>query len=73
MPATLSVKSFYLDTPLRKSMKHPSRTVSAESRRLQMGKLWWFTMFVIVCVIFPVVAVITIGIMLAFIMGGSAL
>ena len=38
-----------------------------------MGKLWWFAMFVIFCIIFPVVAVITIGIMLAFIMGGSAL
>ena len=30
-------------------------------------------MFVIFCIFFPVVAVITIGIMLAFIMGGSAL
>jgi hypothetical protein len=37
-----------------------------------MGKLWWFTMFIIVCIIFPVVAVITIGIMLAFMMGGGA-
>ena len=38
-----------------------------------MGKLWWFAMFVIFCIVFPVVAVITIGIVLAFIMGGSAL
>ena len=38
-----------------------------------MGKLWWFTTFVIVCVIFPVVAVITFGIMLAFIMSGNAM
>jgi len=38
-----------------------------------MGKLWWIGMFIIFCVIFPVVAVITIGIILAFIMGGSAL
>ena len=30
-------------------------------------------MFVIFCIIFPVVAAITIGIILAFIMGGSAL
>jgi hypothetical protein len=39
---------------------------------MAMGKLWWFAMFVIVCVVFPVVAVITIGIFLAFIMGGSS-
>ena len=37
-----------------------------------MGKMWWIAMFIIVCIIFPVVAVITIGIVLAFIMGGSA-
>ena len=36
-----------------------------------MGKIWWIGMFIIVCVVFPVVAVITIGIVLAFIMGGS--
>ena len=29
-------------------------------------------MFIIMCIIFPVVAVITIGIMLAFMMGGGA-
>jgi hypothetical protein len=37
-----------------------------------MGKMWWIAMFIIVCIIFPVIAVITIGIVLAFIMGGSA-
>lgn len=38
-----------------------------------MGKLTWIAIIVIVGFVFPVILVITLGILLAFIMGGSAL
>lgn len=37
-----------------------------------MGKLWWFAMGCIFLVVFPVVAVIVLGIMMALIMAGGA-
>ena len=62
-----------LDTPPEEINATPLSYYGKWVEEIAMGKLWWFAMFVIVCVIFPVVAVITIGIILAFIMGGSAL
>ena len=62
-----------LDTPPRKITATPLSYYRKWVEEDAMGKLWWFAMFIIFCIIFPVVAVITIGIMLAFIMGGSAL
>jgi len=37
-----------------------------------MGKLTWAVIILLVFVAFPVLAVLTIGVMLAFIMGGGA-
>jgi hypothetical protein len=37
-----------------------------------MGKLTWAVIILLVFMVFPVMAVITIGIMLAFMMGGGA-
>jgi hypothetical protein len=37
-----------------------------------MGKLTWAIIILLVFMVFPVMAVLTIGIMLAFIMGGGA-
>ncbi len=37
-----------------------------------MGKLTWAIIILLVFVAFPVMAVITLGIMLAFMMGGGA-
>ena len=62
-----------LDTPPEEINATPLSYYLQWVEEIAMGKLWWFAMFVIFCIIFPVVAVITIGIVLAFIMGGSAL
>jgi hypothetical protein len=37
-----------------------------------MGKLTWAVIILLVFMVFPVMAVITIGILLAFMMGGGA-
>jgi hypothetical protein len=37
-----------------------------------MGKLTWAVIILLVFMVFPVMAVITIGIILAFMMGGGA-
>jgi hypothetical protein len=37
-----------------------------------MGKLTWAVIILLVFMVFPVMAVITIGIILAFLMGGGA-
>jgi hypothetical protein len=37
-----------------------------------MGKLTWAVIILLVFMVFPVMAVITLGIMLAFMMGGGA-
>jgi hypothetical protein len=71
MPATLSVKSFYPDAPLGKIKETLISYCRLWVEEIAMGKLWWFTMLVIVCVVFPVVAVITMGIVLAFIMAAA--